>query len=176
MMVLFHFQRLGVGAVHADPHAGNYLFDAEGNIGLVDFGCTKTLSADYRELIHCFMNRIWKKADYTPSRLARLVWGRTVKHDEPRVRKALTASIAFSEMVFPEPSTGNPMVDFGDDKVVSGFTRILTGATADKLGNPEFAFHARAELGFYNLLHQLGARVNTTEAAEEVMRLVEDIT
>jgi len=173
MLVLFQFQRLGVGVVHADPHAGNYLFDSEGNIGLVDFGCTKRLSADYLTLIHCFMDRIWKRTDYAPECLSRLIWGKSVKHDEPRVRKALSASIAFTEMVFPGPSTGNPMVDFGDEKVVNGFAKILTGATMDKLGNPEFAFHARSELGFYNLLHQLGAEVNTTEAAAEVMRLLE---
>ncbi len=27
--------------LHADPHPGNYLFDDDGTIGLVDFGCTK---------------------------------------------------------------------------------------------------------------------------------------
>ncbi len=37
--------------LHADPHPGNYLFDADGTVGLLDFGCVKRFDefwiADY---------------------------------------------------------------------------------------------------------------------------------
>lgn len=33
--------------LHADPHPGNFLFLADGRIGVVDFGCTKTISPDF---------------------------------------------------------------------------------------------------------------------------------
>lgn len=32
----------------------------------------------------------------------------------------------------------------------------------NKTVNPEFAFYARAEMGLYNLLHLLRARIDTT--------------
>jgi len=32
-------------ALHADPHPGNYLFDADGTVGLLDFGCVKRFDA-----------------------------------------------------------------------------------------------------------------------------------
>lgn len=34
------------GLVHADPHPGNYLFGG-GQLGVIDFGCVKRLSADF---------------------------------------------------------------------------------------------------------------------------------
>jgi predicted unusual protein kinase regulating ubiquinone biosynthesis (AarF/ABC1/UbiB family) len=40
---LFFFQVLKVEALHADPHWGNYMFQDDAGIGLVDFGCTKYL-------------------------------------------------------------------------------------------------------------------------------------
>src|SRR5436305_1632298 len=46
---LFYFQLLRMHAFHADPHWGNYLFRADGTIGLVDFGCVKYLPATFVE-------------------------------------------------------------------------------------------------------------------------------
>src|SRR2546430_574788 len=43
---LFYFQVLKVEALHADPHWGNYLFNDDAGISLVDFGCVKYLSHD----------------------------------------------------------------------------------------------------------------------------------
>jgi predicted unusual protein kinase regulating ubiquinone biosynthesis (AarF/ABC1/UbiB family) len=34
---------LGVGIVHADPHPGNYLVTADGDVALLDFGCVKVI-------------------------------------------------------------------------------------------------------------------------------------
>src|SRR5438874_11675394 len=43
---LFHFQVYKVEALHADPHWGNYLFNDDAGISLVDFGCVKYLSPE----------------------------------------------------------------------------------------------------------------------------------
>src|SRR5438132_2772910 len=43
---LFYFQVLQIEAVHADPHWGNYLFNDDAGISLVDFGCVKYLSPE----------------------------------------------------------------------------------------------------------------------------------
>src|SRR5437660_5108344 len=40
---LFYFQLLKIEAFHADPHWGNYLFNDDAGISLVDFGCVKYL-------------------------------------------------------------------------------------------------------------------------------------
>ncbi|MCB9794867.1 MAG: AarF/ABC1/UbiB kinase family protein [Alphaproteobacteria bacterium] len=46
-------------ALHADPHAGNYLFEPDGSVGLLDFGCVKRYDeyfvADYARIAqHAF--------------------------------------------------------------------------------------------------------------------------
>src|SRR3989454_8167232 len=43
---LFHFQVYKIEALHADPHWGNYLFNDDASISLVDFGCVKYLSPE----------------------------------------------------------------------------------------------------------------------------------
>ena len=46
LLELFYFQVLILETLHADPHWGNYLFNDDGTIGLVDFGCVKRLGSD----------------------------------------------------------------------------------------------------------------------------------
>jgi predicted unusual protein kinase regulating ubiquinone biosynthesis (AarF/ABC1/UbiB family) len=33
--------------LHADPHGGNFLFQTDGSVGLIDFGCVKNFTADF---------------------------------------------------------------------------------------------------------------------------------
>src|SRR5205807_55799 len=44
---LFHFQVYKIEALHADPHWGNYLFNDDAGISLVDFGSVKYLSPKF---------------------------------------------------------------------------------------------------------------------------------
>jgi predicted unusual protein kinase regulating ubiquinone biosynthesis (AarF/ABC1/UbiB family) len=34
-------------AIHADPHPGNFLFDDQGKVGVIDFGCVKVVPEDF---------------------------------------------------------------------------------------------------------------------------------
>ena len=38
---VFYEMAFRLRALHADPHAGNYLFKPDGTVGLIDFGCVK---------------------------------------------------------------------------------------------------------------------------------------
>lgn len=38
---LYYTQLFRLRMLHADPHPGNYLFDDDGRVGMVDFGCVK---------------------------------------------------------------------------------------------------------------------------------------
>jgi len=90
-----------------------------------------------------------------------LIWG----PDAPvaKARKMLEEFEGFASAVFPLPAAAQPVVDFGKPTLLNALGRNLRRAVRDKLTNPQFAFISRAELGLYNLLHQLGARVNTRE-------------
>ncbi len=42
---IFHQSVFELQCIHADPNEGNYLFDASGQLGLLDFGCVRRLDA-----------------------------------------------------------------------------------------------------------------------------------
>ena len=54
------------GLIHADPHPGNYIVLPDGRLGVLDFGATKQLSADftvaYWEIVTASLRR--ERADY----------------------------------------------------------------------------------------------------------------
>jgi predicted unusual protein kinase regulating ubiquinone biosynthesis (AarF/ABC1/UbiB family) len=168
MLELFHFQRLRLHAVHADPHPGNFLIDERGDIGLVDFGCVKEFSKDYAELVWAFVGRDWLRGEAERDRMVRLIWGREAGIRPAIRKKILQDGIAFSDVIYPQ---AGGVVDFGDGSLLATYTRILNESTRNRLANAEYAFQARAELGFYNLLHLLRAKVNTGDVLATVRRL-----
>lgn len=50
-----------LNALHADPHMGNYLFLANGDIGLIDFGCVKKLDKAFTENMGHLVSAILNK-------------------------------------------------------------------------------------------------------------------
>jgi hypothetical protein len=158
---LFVFQMQTLRAVHADPHPGNYLVGENGRIGLVDFGCVKRISPDIPELTRCFMDREWEKGEEQLLRMLRMIWGSRVSLDDVKARRTFLSFTKFVDIVFPRGESRDAAVDFGGDKVLSGAGNNFRMALENKLTNPEFLFVSRAELGLYNLLHELGAKVDT---------------
>jgi predicted unusual protein kinase regulating ubiquinone biosynthesis (AarF/ABC1/UbiB family) len=41
LSIAFHESFYKIRALHADPHGGNFLFEPDGSVGLLDFGCVK---------------------------------------------------------------------------------------------------------------------------------------
>jgi predicted unusual protein kinase regulating ubiquinone biosynthesis (AarF/ABC1/UbiB family) len=163
---LYLFQIYHLHALHADPHPGNYLFQKDGRIGLVDFGCVKRFSGDVAELNRYVVDRVWLQGKAQMERMIALIWGPNVP--VARARKMLEEFEEFASAVFPLPAAREPIVDFGKPTLLNALGRNLRRAVRDKLTNPQFAFISRAELGLYNLLHQLRARVDTREVWRRV--------
>jgi hypothetical protein len=159
---LYHYQIQRLGRLHADHHPGNYLFQPDGRIGLVDFGCVKRLSIDGAEIVRCCVERVWKLGQPEADHLLGLVFGPKVHI--VRARKMLPAFYDLVDILFPVPQDGaGPLVDFGEPKLLQAQEKAMSRALRGKVTNPEFAFIARTELGLYCLLHQLRARVDTME-------------
>src|SRR6267143_799238 len=111
---LFYFQVLKIEALHADPHWGNYLFNEDAGISLVDFGCVKYLSpesvaylrsvflypgstgsADFRRLLEAYYEQVGEKL-------------------LPGARRALIRfADNFYRKVYP-PNPEKELFDFGD--------------------------------------------------------------
>jgi predicted unusual protein kinase regulating ubiquinone biosynthesis (AarF/ABC1/UbiB family) len=168
LLEMYLFQVHALHNLHADPHPGNYLFDGLGGIGLVDFGCVTRFTSDYPELSRWLIEGARKKGEEDERRMVRLLWGSPKFSKNSRTRQMLKAVIDLYGTVYPPTENGKTVVDFGDPAVINVLTRNFQKALRNKLINPELAFAGRAELGLYNLLHQLKAKVNTREVWERV--------
>ena len=165
---MYHYECRCVNAIHADPHPGNYLFEEDGAIGLVDFGCVKYFSAEYSQIVKCFMDRVWERGEAEYRRMMRLTFGKSASPSNPKAREMLDGAIQFFEMIFPSRRAGEKEVYFGDAKVLTKMTTMFRKSIQNKITNPEFAFASRAELGLYNLLHKLDAKVDTARVRDRV--------
>jgi serine/threonine protein kinase len=167
LVELFHLQIHRLRALHADPHPGNYLIDPDGTIGLVDFGCVKRFSPNFIEIMRSFEERVWLRGENERRRMARLVWGPEVLKKPRLALELLKRAIDFYAMLFPGLTGGSRVVDFGDVKILNAMFQIFNDNVRHKTVNPEFAFYARAEMGLYNLLHLLRAKIDTSAILEE---------
>ena len=142
LLELFYYQVLQVEALHADPNAGNYLFKPDGTIALVDFGCVKYLSPEF----------------VTDLRTLYLYPG------APRARRALVsfAKDFFGKVYPPEAELEDRPFDFGKHPVVKEYLKASEQLLSSRGALPEYTFLARAELGLYNMLQRVGARVHTS--------------
>jgi predicted unusual protein kinase regulating ubiquinone biosynthesis (AarF/ABC1/UbiB family) len=165
---LFFFQLFRVRALHADPHPGNYLFERDGTIGLVDFGCVKYLKP---EVVRCyvqFWSRQWTHDAELYAEIIHVIFGPKVSPNEPRVRRCMKEIKRFYDEFHPLANVSKPL-ELGDPKFMSGLNELARTLFKNKFLSPEFLFLSRTESGMCNLLHTLKARVTTTKIALEWM-------
>jgi len=158
LVEMYHTQLHSLKAIHADHHPGNYLFQSDGRIGLVDFGCVKRLRIEVTEIINSEISRSWRSSEAAARRFIGLVLdSKTPLH---RARKLLSIAEDTADFLFPEGPSANPVVNFGDPRFLELIKSNSRQAMNNRLFNPEFTFISRAELGLVHLLHELGAKVN----------------
>lgn len=166
---LFYYQVLQVEALHADPHWGNYLFEDDGTIGLVDFGCTKYLRPETAEY---FRNVFLYPGSTGSQGFRRLLdeYYEAIGTELPaHTRRAL---IRFAEnfyrKVYP-PETKKVLFDFADKKFLEDYLRESTNLFRTKGVVPDVIFMARGEIGLYHTLHRLQARVPTSDIVRKYL-------
>ena len=167
---LFYFQVSKVEALHADPHWGNYLFNDDASIGLVDFGCAKYLqpefvanlrsvflysgateSADFRQLLEEYYRVVGRKL-------------------LPATRRALISfADNFYRKVYPPEPEQQQFFDFADKKFLQEYVRESRSLFRTKGLMTEYIFMARAEMGLYQTLHRLKARVHTSDIVRKYL-------
>ncbi|HEX3988032.1 MAG TPA: AarF/ABC1/UbiB kinase family protein, partial [Verrucomicrobiae bacterium] len=148
---LFFFQLFRVGALHADPHPGNYLFNNDGAIGLVDYGCVKYLKPEVVRCYAQFWSREWESDRKLYNEIIRTIFGPKVSPDEPRVRRCMNGIRRFYDEFHPLDAT-EPL-DLADGKFMDGLADLARILLKNKFLSPEFLFLSRTESGMCNLLH-----------------------
>jgi predicted unusual protein kinase regulating ubiquinone biosynthesis (AarF/ABC1/UbiB family) len=164
LLELFYFQIMRLEALHADPHWGNYLFRADGSVGLVDFGCVKRLRHEFVENTRAvslypgrrdspeFQRLLEKRYEILGTRLS-----------APARQALVRFTEAFYRKVYPPDKASEAVpIDFANPDLIRDFMREA-GNLANRRGTaPGYIFVARAEVGLYQTLHRLRARVRTS--------------
>src|SRR6267143_90262 len=167
---LFYFQVLKIEALHADPHWGNYLFNDAAGISLVDFGCVKYLSresVDYLRSVFLYPGAI-DSADF--SRLLETYYDQVGEKLVPAARRALVRfSENFYRKVYPPTPDKDQLFDFSDSAFLHDYLRESKNLLRTKGVLTEFIFMGRAEMGLYQTLHRLRARVATSQIVRKYL-------
>jgi len=156
-----------LGRVHADPHPGNFLFAPDGTVGVLDFGCTRHLSDDFRgHVVQAWSALLRPAAD--PERDARVLQAyQALGLLRPALTaQAYTAEVApalaemqawqmqpFTQMVFDFATKTPPPI------TASRHQRVLGEHLAEVPG--EMPAFERMWMGLMHLLTGLRARVRT---------------
>ncbi|MBI1876619.1 MAG: AarF/ABC1/UbiB kinase family protein [Acidobacteria bacterium] len=171
LLELFYFQVLILKVLHADPHWGNYLFNDDGTIGLVDFGCVKQLGSE-------FIGRLRKSFLY-PGRTDSPDFRRIVQEQFGSPGKKLSsvsqrAVADFAERFYrkvypPDLKDADRAFDFSDPGFLRDFLRAAGKLARAKGSTTEYIFLVRAEIGLYTTLHRLKARVHTSAIVRRLL-------
>ncbi|MCV2370628.1 ABC1 kinase family protein [Roseateles oligotrophus] len=157
---LFELKRL-----QADPHPGNYLFMADGRLGLLDFGCTRKLSEPFCAGI----GGAWSALLRRPCDLDRLqqvylelgliAAGLSKADFREQLMPALAQTLAWQTAPFAVA-----VYDFGQHPVMPRPDPSQQRQAVHFLQSmtPELPYFDRAYLGLVLMLKSLGARVNTS--------------
>ena len=170
LVELFYFQLLKLGAFHADPHWGNYLFNDDASIGLVDFGCAKKLAPAELKYLHSVY--LYPGDRHSPEfrRILETHYrAQGKKLSTPAYRALVSFSEKFYRNVYPPERDRHEAFDFADKKFLTDYIREATKLFRTKHVMAEYLFMARAEIGLYHTLHALKARVPTSDIVRKYL-------
>lgn len=153
--------------VHADPHPGNFLIQADGTLGVIDFGCVKQIPEDFYQV---YFKLVQKDTILDKEKLMQTFEALDFfdQRDTPRQRE-----IFFDLFYQMTGILGRPFYtdtfDFGDEGY---FNEIYTfGESINSIKEIKNAKQARGSrhgiyinrtyFGLYSILHQLKAVVKT---------------
>ena len=166
---LFVYQLYNLNAIHADPHPGNYLYDDDGTIALIDFGCVKYLPDDIVHSSQSMADHLWEQDEAGFAEELQAMFQTRIDFSDPKSQPVLRAFREYLQYLMP-PKSQKQAIDFGQTTVLESMTELWEKVLKTCPPNPEVFFLCRQELGLFNVLYRLGAEVATAEVTERVRR------
>lgn len=170
----YDFQIHQLKQVHADPHPGNFLFQENGTVGVIDFGCIKELKEDfYRKYFQIMKPAISDDDEEFSTLLYQLEF--LLKSDKD-------SEVAHFKEIYKDvlELLGRPffsdVFDFADktyfDKIyamsdIFKNDKMVKNAKAGR-GPKDAIYLNRTYFGLYSMLHSIGAKVKTTSAVDQL--------
>ena len=156
--------------IHADPHPGNFLFDNEGNVGVIDFGCVKEVPEDFYRHYFQLINPAYFNDE---EKLAELFYYLEFlyKDDTPVAKKFFFDIFKESLHLITLPFTVDEF-DFANEsyfaKVYAKGEELSKSKDVRKNGAARGSRHTlyinRAYFGLFSILNQLKATVKTNSS------------
>ncbi|HXL99805.1 MAG TPA: AarF/ABC1/UbiB kinase family protein [Rhizomicrobium sp.] len=155
------------GAIHGDPHLGNYAVAADGGINLLDYGCVRTFTPAFVEGVIGLYRAIQQNDDALAAASYR-AWGFAKVTPEMVEVLNLWAKFIFNPLLDDRVrmvDDGVPAAEYGMKQANEVHARLkaIGGIRPPR----EFVFMDRAAIGLGGALIRLGARLNFHELFEE---------
>ena len=161
----YDFQIHQLKMVHADPHPGNFLLHADGRLGILDFGCVKTIPSSFYDPYFALLDTsVLKNKAQTMQIFEDLEFINPL--DNPAEKESYFELFTSMVDLLARPFQTN-VFDFSDTAYVDEIYQM-----ADELKNNEklrYSKHARGSqhglyinrtyFGLYTLLHELGSEI-----------------
>ncbi len=171
---LFMFQITILRKVHADPHPGNILIQANGDICILDFGCVKVLPCSfydpYFELTEPGIISNRERFEDILEQLEILY-----KDDSPEERAHYFELFHEVLSLLLRPYQ-NDIWDFSDTAFFDEITAVgerlakdtLTAKYKANRGSKHFIYVNRTFFGLYQLMHMIGAKIRAPYSVAEL--------
>ncbi|MDF1563160.1 MAG: AarF/ABC1/UbiB kinase family protein [Deltaproteobacteria bacterium] len=151
--------------LHADPHPGNYLIDAEGKLVILDFGAVRTYDPAFTDDLLRLLVTVWEgRVDELPALFARLGFGEgkvTVSGEVLDEWLKLVVAPLFHEGPFafgkwnPHNDTNRFMLRHPS----------LIGLTPPR----EMIFYGRTAIGIWGLMQRLDITIDVKQLSREII-------
>jgi predicted unusual protein kinase regulating ubiquinone biosynthesis (AarF/ABC1/UbiB family) len=159
----YSFQIHELRQVNADPHPGNFLFRADGTLGVIDFGCTKRLPDDLYQNYFA----LGDPSIYEPSQRERLdaIFEKLAIYrptDDEETRDYMRDLYSRFAQVLSTPYRLGRM-DFAQTDFFNALNAVgeEIARTRELRGLRDFLFLNRTFLGLFNFFHRLGVELDT---------------
>ncbi len=161
--------RLRHFSLHADVHPGNFLFRADGSVGIIDFGCVKTFPEDFLEsCIRLVQNFLLQDLEAFRQQLIdlRFLQGTAASRERDDQIFDILQSLA---VIVAQPYQQDRF-DFGDPRFQEQLNAVFLQASTlrEARGSAHFIFFNRIVFGLMSMLMKLKAQIQTGDAASMV--------
>ncbi|CAG5007564.1 protein kinase UbiB [Dyadobacter sp. CECT 9275] len=165
----YMFQVHTLRKVHADPHPGNFLVDAEDNLIAIDFGCMKEIPEDFYVPYFELVDK--KKLN------DKVIYHQKLRELEILLDKDTKEETAYFSDLFYEILSlltqpfQNEIFDFSDEAFFGKLAALGERYANDKelkkmnvnRGSKHFIYINRTFFGLFSLLHDLKAKIVTSQ-------------
>jgi predicted unusual protein kinase regulating ubiquinone biosynthesis (AarF/ABC1/UbiB family) len=161
----YMFQMHQLKRVHADPHPGNFMVDTDANLIAIDFGCVKTVP---EEFYTPYFELAKPENINNPKVFSEKMYALEILKKEDSPEETQFFSELFHEMLslFTKPFHSETF-DFSDEEFFGKIAELSNKYSKDtelrkmngNRGSKHFLYINRTFFGLYNLMKDLGAKV-----------------